>query len=44
MIRQPNGYEIPEKLNCLLNSVVIKRKLSAVTWLLRFPAEDVPFP
>jgi hypothetical protein len=44
MIRQPNGYEIPMRLNSLLNDVVNKKNLGAAPWLLQFPAEDVPFP
>jgi len=44
MIRQPNGYEIPMRLNSLLNDVVNKRKLGAATWLLQLPVEDLPFP
>jgi hypothetical protein len=44
MIRQPNGYEIPMRLNSLLSDVVNKKNFDAVTWLLEFPAEDVPFP
>jgi hypothetical protein len=44
MIRQPNGYEIPMRLNSLLNDVVTKKSLGAATWLLEFPIEDLPFP
>lgn len=44
MIRQPNGYEIPEKLNFLLNIVVRQKGLDALQWLQMSTPSAAPSP